>query len=73
MRLFLYFAVSILWTSLAIALCSGHQADSVPVDAIKAGSTPYFTTKMENLTSKLGLTQTSRPSSSPSRSKRQIC
>jgi hypothetical protein len=48
--------VSILWTSLAIALCSGQQADSREVNAIKAGATPYFTTKMDNLTSKLDLT-----------------
>jgi hypothetical protein len=56
MRSLRYLAGSILWTSLAIALCSGQQADSVPVDAMKAGSTPYFTTKMENLTAKLDLT-----------------
>jgi len=56
MRLFLYFAGSILWTSLAIAHCSGQQADSPEVNAIKAGATPYFTAKMENLTNKLSLT-----------------
>lgn len=56
MRFFSYFAGSILWTSIAIALCSAQQADSVPVDAMKAGSTPYFMTKMENLTTKLELT-----------------
>jgi hypothetical protein len=56
MRLVRSFAVSILWTSSAIALCSGQQADSREVNAIKAGATPYFTTKMDNLTTKLDLT-----------------
>jgi periplasmic protein CpxP/Spy len=56
MRLFRCFAVLPLWTSLAIALCSGQQADSREVNAIKAGATPYFTTKMDNLTTKLDLT-----------------
>ena len=56
MRIFRYLAGSVLWMSLAIAVCIGQQGDSVPVDAIKAGSTPYFTTKMENLTTKLDLT-----------------
>ena len=56
MRLFRYFAVSILWMSLAIALCSGQQTDSREANAIKTGGTTYFTTKMENLTTKLDLT-----------------
>ena len=56
MRLFRCFAVSILCASFAIALCSGQQADSREVNAIKAGATPYFTTKMDNLTTKLDLT-----------------
>jgi hypothetical protein len=56
MRLVRSFAVSILLTSSAIALCSGQQADSREVNAIKAGATPYFTTKMDNLTTKLDLT-----------------
>ena len=55
MKLFRFSAVSILWVSFAIANCGGQQSD-IPVDAIKAGSTPYFTTKMENLTTKLALT-----------------
>jgi hypothetical protein len=42
--------------SLAIALCGGQQADSREANAIKAGGTAYFTTKMENLTTKLDLT-----------------
>ena len=56
MKLFPFSAVSILWMSLAIANCVGQQADSPEVNAIKAGPTPYFTTKMENLTTKLALT-----------------
>jgi periplasmic protein CpxP/Spy len=55
-RLFRYCAVATLWTSLPIAVCSGGQADSREANAIKAGGTPYFTTKMENLTTKLDLT-----------------
>jgi hypothetical protein len=57
MTLFRYSAVSIIWMSLTIAPCIGQQADSPEVKAIKAGSTPYFTTKMENLTNKLALTE----------------
>ena len=56
MRLSRCFAVSILWASIAIALCSGQQADSREVNAIRAGATPYFTTKMDNLTTQLDLT-----------------
>lgn len=56
MKLFRYSALSVLWMALAIANCIGQQADSPEVKAIKAGSTPYFTTKMENLTTKLSLT-----------------
>jgi hypothetical protein len=56
MRLLRYSAVSIVWMSLAFADCVAQQADSPEVSAIKAGSTPYFTTKMENLTTKLALT-----------------
>jgi len=56
MRLLRYLAGSVLWTSLAITLCTGQQAGSLDVNAIKAGSTPYFTTKMENLTTRLELT-----------------
>src|SRR5215475_5781011 len=56
MRMSRHLAGLFLWMLLAIALCGGQQADSVPVDAIKAGSTPYFTTKIENLTTKLDLT-----------------
>src|SRR4029077_14133626 len=55
-RLFRYWAVATLGTSLPIAVCSGGQADSREANAIKAGGTPYFTTKMENLTTKLDLT-----------------
>jgi len=36
--------------------CSSWQADSPEVKAVKRGGTPYFTTKMENLTTKLELT-----------------
>lgn len=46
----------IFWASLAIAVSSAQQTDSPVVDAIKAGPTPYFTAKMENLTTKLSLT-----------------
>jgi hypothetical protein len=53
---FRYLAMSILWTSLAIALCSGQQTESREANAIKMGGTPYFTAKMENLTTKLDLT-----------------
>ena len=56
MRLLRYLAGLILWTSLAITLCTGQQAGSLDVNTIKAGATPYFTAKMENLTTKLDLT-----------------
>ena len=56
MRLFRFLAGSVLWTLLAITLCSGQQTGSLAVNAIKTGSTPYFTNKMENLTTKLELT-----------------
>jgi hypothetical protein len=39
-----------------IPLCRGQQAGSLDVNTIKAGSTTYFTAKMENLTTKLDLT-----------------
>ena len=50
MRLFLCFVTLTLWASLPTALCSGWQLDSSEANAIKAGGTPYFTTKIENLT-----------------------
>jgi Spy/CpxP family protein refolding chaperone len=46
----------ILWVLFAIAVSRAQQSDTSVVDAIKAGPTPYFTAKMENLTSKLSLT-----------------
>src|SRR6516162_5621520 len=46
----------IVWASFAIAACAGPQTDSPEVSAIKAGASPYFTAKMENLTTKLNLT-----------------
>src|SRR3974390_1002365 len=55
MRLYLYFATVILWTPFA-TVHSNAQLDSRDVTAIKTGATPYFTTKMENLTAKLDLT-----------------
>lgn len=56
MRLSVCFAALVLWTSFAMVHSSALQLDSKDVTAIKAGATPYFTTKMENLTTKLDLT-----------------
>ena len=56
MRLLRYLAGSVLWTSLATTLCTGQQPGTLDVNTIKAGATPYFTAKMENLTTKLDLT-----------------
>jgi len=56
MRLFLYCAMAILWTSLPAVFCRGWQLDSREANAITVGGTPYFTSKMENLTTKLELT-----------------
>jgi len=55
MRLSLCFAAAMLWISLPTALCRGWQLDSREANAVKVGGTPYFTTKMENLTAKLDL------------------
>jgi len=56
MRLTRCFAAAILWISLPTALYGGWQVDSRTANAVKEGGTPYFTSKMENLTSKLDLT-----------------
>ena len=56
MRFSLCFAAAILWISLPTAPCRAWQVDSREANAVKAGGTPYFTTKMENLTAKLDLT-----------------
>lgn len=56
MRLLRSLTGSLLWTSLAITLCTGQQTGSLDANTIKAGATPYFTAKMENLTTKLDLT-----------------
>jgi len=56
MRSFRFPVGWVLWTALAITLCRGQQAGSLDVNTIKAGSTTYFTAKMENLTTKLDLT-----------------
>jgi hypothetical protein len=55
MKLSVCFAALMLWTSFAMVHSSALQLDSKDVTAIKAGATPYFTTKMENLTTKLDL------------------
>ena len=65
MRLFLCFVTLTLWASLPTALCSGWQLDSSEANAIKAGGTPYFTTKIENLTAKLSLTPDQQSSLKP--------
>ena len=51
-----YFAATVLWFSSFTALCMGWQLDSRDANALKEGGTPYFTTKMDNLTTKLSLT-----------------
>jgi hypothetical protein len=56
MRLSLCLAAAVLWVSLPTALCRAWQLDSREANAVKAGGTAYFTTKMENLTTKLDLT-----------------
>jgi Spy/CpxP family protein refolding chaperone len=58
-------AISILWTSLALTLCSGQQTESREANAVKMGGTTYFTTKMENLTTKLDLTPDQRAKLKP--------
>jgi protein CpxP len=55
MKLFRYFALAILVTTFPLALCRGQQAESREAQALQTGGTPYFTTKMENLTKKLDL------------------
>ena len=42
--------------SVAVPVCAAQQTDSPEVSAIKAGAGPYYTAKMENLTTKLNLT-----------------
>ena len=56
MRPFRCFAISILSISLSTAICAPGQLDSRETNALKMGGTSYFTTKMENLTTKLSLT-----------------
>ena len=65
MRSFRFPVTWVLWTLLAITLCSGRQAGSLDVNTIKAGATPYFTAKMENLTAKLDLTPEQRAKLKP--------
>ncbi len=55
MKLFRCCATLIVWTSLSITLCGGQQLENQDFNAVKLGGTPYFTTKMKNLTSKLNL------------------
>ena len=56
MSRFVHVAATALWVSLFTALCVGWQLDSRDTNALKEGGTAYFTTKMENLTTKLSLT-----------------
>lgn len=51
-----HLVATVLWVSSLTVLCPGWQLDSRDVNALKVGGTPYFTTKMENLTTKLELT-----------------
>jgi Spy/CpxP family protein refolding chaperone len=55
MKLSLCFALAVL-CSILTTPCRSWQADSREFSAVKAGGTPYFTAKMENLTTKLELT-----------------
>lgn len=56
MKTIAYLAKSVLWITLLVPMCIGWQLDNRDTNALKVGGTPYFTTKVENLTSKLALT-----------------